>query len=284
MRTPNNERVGYGTSHPSPSGEGPGVGAVSSRGRDKPHPNPSPSGEGLEVGRARKSAPERRCILSGERGARDALVRLAISPEGDVLPDIHARAPGRGAWLAVPRTELEAAMAKGRLKGALARAFTGAGLTLPADLPQRIEDGLRRALLDRLGLELRAGHLVLGSDRIAEHARGGALDLLLHAADASPDGRRKLDQAWRVGRDAEGSGETGVVLPLDRAALSVAMGRDNVVHMGLADPAAAARVSHALARLMQFLGAEMAAPAGGMPDRRPPAIPGHSRGQATDRD
>ena len=109
-----------------------------------------------------------------------ALVRLAVSPDGLVLPDIHAKAPGRGAWLAVSRAELETAIAKGKLKGALARAFSksvgGAALTVPEDLPQRIEDGLRRALLDRLGLEMRAGHLILGSERIAEHARGGAVD------------------------------------------------------------------------------------------------------------
>ena len=135
-------------------------------------------------------------------------------------------------------------------------------MTVPADLPQRIEDGLTRASLDRLGLEMRAGHLILGSDRIAEHARGGAVDLLLHARDSSADGNRKLDQAWRVGRDAEGSGETGTVLPLDRAALSVAMGRDNVVHMALADPKAAARVALALSRLMHFLGPQDAAGTG----------------------
>lgn len=233
-------------------------------------PHNEPLGSDIaEAPRAAKAAPERKCILSGEHGARDSLVRLAISPDGLVLPDVHAKAPGRGAWLAVSRAELEAAIAKGRLKGALARAFKGAPLVVPYDLPQRMEDALTRALLDRLGLELRAGHLILGSDRIAEHARGGAVELLLHASDASTDGSRKLDQAWRVGREAEGSGEAGTTLPLDRAALSVAMGRDNVVHMALADPAAAARVSHALTRLMHFLGADKAAPNGEGPNDRP---------------
>ncbi|MGN6497128.1 MAG: DUF448 domain-containing protein [Tsuneonella sp.] len=218
-----------------------------------------------EAPRAAKAAPERRCILSGEHGARDHLVRLAISPDGEVLPDPLARAPGRGAWIGVSRAELEAAIAKGRLKGALARAFKGAPLSVPADLAQRIEDGLTRAFLDRLGLELRAGHLILGSDRIAETARAGAVDRLLHASDASADGNARLDQAWRVGREAEGSGETGATLPLDRAALSVALGRDNVVHLALADRAAAARVSLALERLMHFLGPQAAAANGGGP-------------------
>lgn len=232
------------------------------------------SPESSAFGRAplapRKAEPERKCILTGEHGTRAALVRLAISPAREdgaceVLPDIHAKAPGRGAWLAVSRGELETALAKGKLKGSMARAFKGAALSIPEDLPQRIEDALRRALLERLGLELRAGHLLMGSDRIAEHARGGAVELLLHAQDASPDGSRKLDQAWRVGREAEGSGETGTVLPLDRAALSVAMGRDNVVHMALADTAAAARVSLALERLMHFLGPQQATKTGDGP-------------------
>jgi predicted RNA-binding protein YlxR (DUF448 family) len=227
----------------------------------------------VEAARGAKVPPERRCILSGEHGARDTLVRLAISPDGLVLPDPLARAPGRGAWIGVTRAELEQAIAKGRLRGALARAFKGSVLTVPDDLPDRVEAGRARTLLDRLGLELRAGSLLLGSDRIAEAARNGGVALLLHASDAREDGRRKLDQAWRVGREAEGSGEQGMTLPLDRAALSVALGRDNVVHLALADPAAAERVMQTLRRLLHYLGgnpapADGAAPDGGEPDSR----------------
>ena len=76
-------------------------------------------------------------------------------------------------------------------------------------------------------------------------------------SDASEDGRKKLDQAWRVGRDAEGSGERGLELPLDRSALSVALGRDNVVHLALADDAAVARVMKPLTRLMHYLGHDL---------------------------
>src|SRR3546814_19691369 len=97
-------------------------------------------------------------------------------------------------------------MAKGKMKAALAHAFRGERLALPGDLPDLIERALTKALTDRLGLEMRAGTLVLGSDRIAEQARMGRIALLMHAADASDDGRSKLDQAWRVGREIEGSG------------------------------------------------------------------------------
>ncbi len=223
-----------------------------------PHNEPLGSGS-LEAHPAGKEPPERRCILTGRNGARDELIRLAISPEGpdgscQVLPDVLARAPGRGAWIGISRGELETALAKGKLKGALARGFKGAALSIPADLGGKIEAALTRSLLDRLGLEMRSGKLLIGSDRIAEKARMGKVAWLAHASDASEDGSRKLDQAWRVGQDAEGSGMRGIALPLDRAALSVALGRDNVVHLALTDSAASERISVPLRRLLHFLG------------------------------
>ena len=48
---------------------------------------------------------------------RDELIRLALGPDGEVAPDVRARAPGRGAWIGVDRATLEAAQAKGKLQG-----------------------------------------------------------------------------------------------------------------------------------------------------------------------
>jgi len=205
---------------------------------------------------------ERRCVLTGRVAGRDELVRLAVSPDGDVLPDALAKAPGRGAWIGVPRGELDDAFASGKLKAALSRAFKTGALAIPADLLERVESALLRALLDRLGLEMRAGKLILGSDRIANELRLGRAAALYHAADAGEDGSRKLDQAFRVGADAEGTDLAGLRLPLDRAALSVALGRDNVVHLALADRASAGRVAIPLRRLLNFLGTERPPDAG----------------------
>ena len=219
------------------------------------------------------SGPERRCELSGRIGSRDELLRLAVSPANadgvaSVLPDAHAKAPGRGAWISVNRSELERALANGKLKAALSRAFKTGAVSLPPDLPERTENALLRAFLDRLGLEMRAGRLILGSDRIANEARMGKVAALYHAADASDDGARKLDQAFRVGSDAEGTGLAGLRLPLDRTALSVALGRDNVVHLALADRASAERVAIPLRRLQTFLGGPAAAVTDGASNSR----------------
>ena len=201
-----------------------------------------------------EDGPVRKCILSGEREAREHLVRLALSPDGEVLPDVRAKAPGRGAWIGVTRAELEAAHARGKLKGALARAYKTGDFRIPDDLAERIESQLRRNALDRLGLEAKAGLLLTGGEKLQAAAREGKLHMLLHAADARADGAGKLAQAWRVGSEREGSGLKGLTLPVGRTILSLALGRENVVHAGLTDARAAKRVGDALDRWLHFIG------------------------------
>ena len=194
--------------------------------------------------------PERTCILSRRTAPREESIRLALAPDGEVHPDVRARAPGRGAWIGVGRAELDEANAKGKLKGALQRAFKANDVRVPANLGERIEHALSKTALDRLGMEARAGNLINGADKVEAAARAGKVHLLVHALDASEDGRRRMDQAWRVG----GGGPKGMIFPEGRTILSMALGRENVVHVALTDPAAASRVSHAIARWRAFNG------------------------------
>ena len=206
-----------------------------------------PQNDTLE--RKQSGASERTCVVSRRTAPRDELIRLALSPDGEVAPDVRARAPGRGAWIGVGRAALDTALAKGKLKAGLARAFKTSDVTIPADLSDRITAALRKQALDRLGLEARSGMLVTGSEKVDSAARQGKVHLLIHAGDASDDGNRKLDQAWRVG----GGARAGLVFPEDRTILSMALGRENVVHVAVTDPAAARRVSHAIDRWLTFI-------------------------------
>jgi predicted RNA-binding protein YlxR (DUF448 family) len=214
----------------------------------------------------RDSAPERKCILTGAHGERASLIRLALGPDGAVWPDLAAKLPGRGAWIVADRSVLEAGMAKGKLKGALARAFRQPA-TVPDDLADRIAAGLERRSLDRLGLEHRAGHLIFGADKLNEWSRSGRVHLLLHAADAAEDGVSKLNQAFRAG---EGDMNDVIRLPAGRDALSRALGRENMVHSGVIDGKAAARIATDVARWAAFLGtSEMMGDGRADPGRRP---------------
>jgi hypothetical protein len=220
----------------------------------------NPHNEALALDQREPHVPERTCVLTRCKGTKDELIRLALGPDGTVAPDVRARAPGRGAWVGVQRAQLDAANASGKLKAALQRAFKSNGVTVPPDLGERTEAALRQYALDRLGMEARAGNLINGSERVETAARSGQVHLLIHAADAGEDGRRSLDQALRVG----GGEQRGLIFPEPRTILSMALGRENVVHVALTDPAAASRVRHALARWLAFTGPERG-PEGGEP-------------------
>ena len=245
MRNPRNEPVGVKKSdrpERRPQAE------VEGRLAPQPTERPSTSLRTNDVGD--RHQPERTCVLTRRKDTKDDLIRLALGPDGSVAPDVRARAPGRGAWIGVPRAELDAANAKGKLKAALQRAFKSNAVQVPADLGERTEAALRQYALDRLGMEARAGNLINGAERVETAARSGKVHLLIHAGDAGEDGRRSLDQAWRVG----GGEQQGMIFPEPRTILSLALGRENVVHVALTDPAAASRVRHALARWLAFTG------------------------------
>ena len=196
------------------------------------------------------AVPERRCILTGVHGPRAALIRLAVGPDNQIAADLGAKLPGRGAWVAADRQLLDAAMAKGKLKGALARAFKSNALKLPENLTDQIAAGLERRALDRLGLENKSGNLIWGHERVGEAILKGKVRLLMHAADAKPDGMSKLEARRR----GASPGTVSIVLPVGREQLSMALGRENVVHAAIGDSGSAARVIETLERWAAFNG------------------------------
>ena len=202
------------------------------------------------AGQGEVAVPERRCILTGAHGPRAALIRLAVGPADQVAADLGAKLPGRGAWIVADRGVLDTAMAKGKLKGALARAFKSNSLKLPDNLADQIAAGLERRSLDRLGLENKAGHLIWGHERVGEALLKGKIRLLMHAADARADGMGKLESRRR----GASPDTVSIVLPVGRDQLSLALGRENVVHAAISDAASAARVIETLERWAAFSG------------------------------
>ena len=199
-----------------------------------------------------RTSPSGRASSPAARAPRDELIRLALGPDGEVAPDVRARAPGRGAWIGVDarraRRGQRQGQAQGRARSARSRPTTSA---FPPTLASGPRQALRQAALDRLGMEARAGNLINGSDRIETAARAGKV----HAADPRRRRQRGRPPQARPGlARRRRRGPQGVIFPDGRTILSMALGRENVVHVALTDPAAASRVRHALARWRAFTG------------------------------
>ena len=188
---------------------------------------------------------ERRDIVSGEIMPEHRLVRFVADPDGNIVPDVAAKLPGRGAWVCASR------IAEAVEKKLFARALK-APVKAGNDLVERTEKALVARILGDLGLARRAGNLVLGFDnvlRMLDSARPPAL--LIEAADGSRDGKRKLYNA------AHARGLKPVVMEsLASAELGLALGRENVIHAAVHPGGLAERLMMDAERLKALRGAD----------------------------
>ena len=54
--------------------------------------------------------PERRCIATGESQPKSELVRFVVGPEGQIVPDLLNRLPGRGIYVSADRVAIDKAV------------------------------------------------------------------------------------------------------------------------------------------------------------------------------
>ena len=186
---------------------------------------------------------ERRCIVSGEVLTEGELMRFAADPDGNVVPDVAASLPGRGMWVRADKTSVTNAVTKN-----LFSKSAKASLKADADLADRVERLLVQRMLSDLGLARRAGQAVFGFDNVLR-----ALDekvppaLLVEASDGAADGRRKLaGSAYARGLKIE------TIEALTSAELSLALGRENVIHAALKPGRLAERLIFDAVRLRGF--------------------------------
>ncbi len=190
---------------------------------------------------------ERRCIVSGEVGPREALVRFVIGPEDAVVPDLGERLPGRGMWVTSTREAVETAIRKG-LFAKSAKATAVAADSLADDL----EALLAKRAASALGLARKAGALVTGYEKVLAEISAGRLVLLIEARDGSEDGMRKLAGALKSRYAALNRAEPPILKPLWGDEMDLALGRANVVHAALTQGSMKSKVLGDLARLESY--------------------------------
>jgi predicted RNA-binding protein YlxR (DUF448 family) len=167
---------------------------------------------------------ERFCVATRAVQPVSDLIRFVFGPNGEAVPDIKSKLPGRGVWVTATRGALEDAIKR----KAFARGFKR-DVRLPPDLAARTELLLEQAVLDALGMAQKAGLVAAGFGRTGQALEREDVAALLHAAEASPDGVRKLASAVRH----RPSPPVPVIEFLTSAQLDLALGRPNVVHAAL---------------------------------------------------
>ena len=195
---------------------------------------------------------ERMCVATRTVRPVADMIRFVIGPDGEAVPDLKRKLPGRGVWV----TATQDALSEALKRKALARGFKRE-VRLPADLVARTGQLLERAALDALAMAGKAGLVATGFTRVEAALAQEKVVALLHAAEAAADGVRKLDAALRRRLEHDPIVTIGI---LTSAQLDLAFGRPNVVHAALLAGPPSDTFLARLQRLERFRSGELSRP------------------------
>ena len=195
---------------------------------------------------ARNSQQIRQCALTRQSLSIDQMVRFALGPDDQLVPDIDGRAPGRGVWVTATILSVRQAVEKNVFSRSLKQK-----IQLPTDLAQLTETRLEQRLEGALGLARKAGQLQTGATRVKSSIAAGNVLALLTARDAAPDGRRKMKASLRAAGLDEQVPQFDI---LSSSRLGLALGQENVVHAALTNGIAAESALVRVQRLVHYLG------------------------------
>ena len=171
---------------------------------------------------------ERLCVATREVRPVSDLIRFVLGPQGEAVPDVKCRLPGRGVWLTATQAALHEAIAR----KAFARGFKR-DVRIPTDLADQTERLLVQASLDALAIAGKAGLATAGFAKVTAALENGTAVAMVHAVEAAGDGRRKLDAIARRQAVERGAESPPVIEFLTSAQLDLALCRSNVIHAAL---------------------------------------------------
>ena len=179
----------------------------------------------------------RMCAVTRQVRPIDELIRFVVSPQGEVVPDLKRKLPGRGMWISASHQAVAEAARRNQFSKGFKRQ-----LRVTAALAADTEALLVRGVIDALAMVAKAGQVVSGFSKVegALEAHPGRVQVLalIHASDGAADGIRKLDaQSTALARSNAGNSdqvrEIPVVTALTSEQLDLALGRSNVIHAAL---------------------------------------------------
>lgn len=136
-----------------------------------------------------KADPQRSCLGCRDTGPKDEFLRYVLDPEGNVLPDLAKKLPGRGAYTCYRRSCLENAVKRRQFNRSFKEEVRPVSLETMLELVARL---LGERIVSTLALANKAGRIVSGTEKVMDALRKGNVALLLLAEDISEDSATKF--------------------------------------------------------------------------------------------
>lgn len=181
----------------------------------------------------------RKCIATGQILEKDKLLRFTVTPDLQVIPDFKKKLPGKGIYVINAQSALKTAVEKNLFaKAAKLKAKVN------PELPDMVEQLLRKKALETISLSRKAGTLVTGMEKVLEALKKNKAAFILEANDAADDGHQRILTA------ANG---LEVFRLFDIEELDKALNKVNTVHVAFLKGEMAKTVHHEFNKLSDFL-------------------------------
>ena len=182
----------------------------------------------------RSDGPDRKCIATGEVQPKHGLIRFVAGPDGQVVPDILGKLPGRGVYVASDLKSLGMAVKKNLFARGLQTQ-----VHVPDDLVNEVQRQLTRRVIELISLARKSGRAVAGYEKVKDILAKEEAEVLIQASDGSERGKSKLSTPH--------FGTYIGFLTADE--LGMAFGRETVIHAALASGGLTKRVVEEAQRL-----------------------------------
>src|SRR6202007_1163731 len=113
--------------------------------------------------RTEKSATLRMCAVSREQRPVDELIRFVVSPQGEVVPDIKRKLPGRGLWISASRQMVADAVRRHQFSRGFKR-----DVRVAENLAADTEALLARSAVEALAIAAKAGQVISGFAKVED--------------------------------------------------------------------------------------------------------------------
>lgn len=175
------------------------------------------------------------------------MIRFVKGPEGQLVPDIAEKLPGRGVWVTATAQVLDAAIHNGGFKRGLK-----SKVEIRDDLAAQTQELLKARVLSLMTMSLKAGQAYIGFDQVKSAAQSNLLAWRIEATDGSEGGRGKIRVLTKAVSREFGQNPTPVIGCFGASELGKAFGRTDLVHAAIKAGPMAPAFNRAVSRLAGF--------------------------------
>lgn len=187
-----------------------------------------------------RDEPERKCIATGESQPKAGLIRFCLGPDGQIVPDVLGKLPGRGIYVSADRAALDKAAKKNLFSRAARQP-----VKVPEALADLVEVLVAQRVVELLSMARKAGDAVTGYEKVKDWLVKGTAVTLIQASDGSERGKTKLHAP---------DGKGGFIGVLSAGEIGLAFGRERAIHAALAAGGLRSRAVEEAAKLAGLRG------------------------------